>query len=63
MYILDPLKMMQRMLKENYDQYISGEISEKEYIDRAKPIDQAITKLEMISYSAMKKDLEKSIMT
>lgn len=51
------------MLKENYDQYISGEISEKEYIDRAKPIDQAITKLEMISYSAMKKDLEKSIMT
>ena len=38
---------MQKMLEENYKQYISGEITQKEYIRRIKPIDQAIDKLEM----------------
>lgn len=35
------------MLEENYNQYISGEITEKEYIIRVKPIDEEIGKLEM----------------
>jgi len=47
MYITDPLKLMQKMLKENYKQYINGEITEQEYIRRIKPIDEAIGKLEM----------------
>ena len=47
MYITDPLKLMQKMLEENYKQYINGEITEQEYIRRIKPIDEAIEKLEM----------------
>ena len=38
---------MQKMLEENYEQYISGEITQEEYIRRIKPIDQAIDKFEM----------------
>ena len=47
MYITNPLKLMQKMLEENYKQYISGEITEKEYLRRIKPIDEAIDKFEM----------------
>jgi len=38
---------MQKMLEENYEQYISSEITEKEYLVRIKPIDEEIGKLEM----------------
>ena len=41
------LKLMQKMLQENYKLYISDEITEKEYLTRIKPIDQAIDKIEM----------------
>jgi hypothetical protein len=47
MYITNPLKLMQKMLEENYQQYIYGEITEKEYLYRIKPIDEEIGKLEM----------------
>jgi hypothetical protein len=47
MYIDDPLRLLQKMLEENYKLYKSGEISEKEYLTRVKPIDEAIGKLEM----------------
>ena len=47
MFILNPLKLMQKMLEENYKQYISGEIPQKEYLIRIKPIDEAIGKLEV----------------
>ena len=47
MYISNPLKLMQKMLEENYEQYISGEITEKEYLVRIKPIDEEIGRLEM----------------
>ena len=47
MFISDPLKLMQKMLEENYNQYISGEITQKEYLIRIKPIDEEIGKLEM----------------
>jgi len=47
MYITNPLKLMQKMLKEYYKQYRSGEITEKEYLLRIKPIDKEIGKLEM----------------
>ena len=47
MYITNPLKLMQKMLEENYKQYISGEITEKEYLIRIKPIDKEIGVLEM----------------
>ena len=47
MYILDPLKIMQKMLEENYKLYTSHQITEEEYLIRIKPIDEAIEKLEM----------------
>ena len=47
MYISNPLKLMQKMLEENYEQYISGEITEKEYLVRIKPIDEEIGRREM----------------
>lgn len=47
MYITNSLKLMQKMLEENYNQYISGEITETEYLVRVKPIDKEIGKLEM----------------
>ncbi len=47
MFITNPLKLMQKMLDENYKQYISGEITQKEYITRIKPIDKEIDKFEM----------------
>jgi len=47
MYILDPLKMMQKMLMENYALYRSGEITVNEYLIRIKPIDAEIQKLEL----------------
>ena len=57
MYILDPLKIMQKMIEENYKLYTSGEITEEEYLIRIKPIDDAIDKMEV---SIMKKELELS---
>jgi len=47
MYILDPLKIMQKMIEENYTLYVSGEITEKEYLCRIKPIDEEIDNIEM----------------
>jgi hypothetical protein len=47
MYILDPLKIMQKMLDENYKLYISHQITEEEYLIRIKPIDKSIEKMEM----------------
>ena len=47
MYILDPLKIMQKMLEENHKLYTSRQITEKEYLIRIKPIDKEIDKLEM----------------
>ena len=47
MYILDPLKIMQKMLDENYKLYMSHKITEEEYLIRIKPIDEAIAKMEM----------------
>ena len=47
MYILDPLKIMQKMIEENYKLYVSGEITEKEYLCRIKPIDEEIDNIEM----------------
>ena len=47
MFITNPLKLMQKMLEENYRQYISGEITQKEYLVRVKPIDKEIGRLEM----------------
>jgi len=47
MYILDPLKIMQKMLDENYKLYSSGQITEEEYLIRIKPIDESISKMEM----------------
>jgi hypothetical protein len=47
MYILDPLKIMQKMLEENYKLYISDKITEEEYLIRIKPIDESIAKMEM----------------
>ncbi len=57
MYILDSLKIMQKMLEENYKLYASGEITEEEYLIRIKPIDDAIDKMEV---NTMKKELELS---
>ena len=42
-----PLQIMQKMLEENYKLYLSGEISQYEYLIRIKPIDKEIGKLEM----------------
>ena len=50
MFITNTLKLMQKMLEENYKQYISGEISQKEYLIRIKPIDEEIGKLEMATF-------------
>ena len=47
MYILDQLKIMQKMLEENYKLYISQEITEEEYLIKIKPIDESIAKMEM----------------
>ena len=47
MYILDPLKIMHKMLEENHKLYTSRQITEKEYLIRIKPIDKEIDKLEM----------------
>jgi len=42
-----PLQELQKKLMEEYLSYKAGEITEKEYLDRAKLIDQAIDGLEM----------------
>ena len=47
MYFTTPLKLMQKMLSVNYDLYKAGVITQSEYIERIKPIDKAIDKLEM----------------
>ena len=38
---------MQKMIEENYKLYVSGEITEKEYLCRIKPIDEEIDNIEM----------------
>jgi hypothetical protein len=40
-------KVLQKKLEDNYKKYKSGNITEKEYLIRAKPIDIAIGRLEM----------------
>ena len=47
MYLNNPLKLMQKMLSVNYELYKTGVITQSEYIERIKPIDKAIDKLEM----------------
>ena len=41
------LRQLQKELEAQYKRYRSGEITEKEYLDRAKPLDEAIGSLEM----------------
>ena len=41
------LSRLQKILEEHYLHYQLGEITEKEYLIRVKPIDEAIGKLEM----------------
>ena len=41
------LLQLQKMLEEEYRQYKLGEITQKEYLMRIKPIDQEISKIEM----------------
>ena len=41
------LRLLQKKLEEEYKRYRSGKITEKEYLERAKPIDKAIGNLEM----------------
>ena len=41
------LLQLQKILEENYRQYKLGNMTEKEYIIRVKPIDQEIGKIEM----------------
>ena len=41
------LSQLQHMLEKNYRQYKLGEMTQKEYLVRIKPIDKAIDKLEM----------------
>jgi len=47
MYLTNPLKLMQKMLTVNYELYKTGVLTQSEYIERIKPIDKAIDKLEM----------------
>ena len=47
MYSDNPHRLLQKELEAQYKRYRSGEISEKEYRARAKPIDEAIGNLEM----------------
>ena len=41
------LLQLQKMLEEEYRQYKLGEITQKEYLVRVKPIDQEIGNIEM----------------
>jgi len=41
------LLQLQKMLEEEYQRYKLGEITQKEYLIRVKPIDQEIGKIEM----------------
>ena len=41
------LRQLQKKLMDEYNAYKDGAISEKEYITRAKPLDEAIGDLEM----------------
>ena len=41
------LQQLQKILMDEYNSYRAGVISEKEYLIRAKPIDEAIGNLEM----------------
>jgi len=47
MYRISPLKRRQRRLEEQYRFYSMGIITEEEYLKRAKPLDKAISALEM----------------
>ena len=49
MFRIDPLKRKQKMLEEQYRFYRLGIITEAEYIKRAKPLDKAISELEMLA--------------
>ena len=44
---MQKLLQLQKMLEEEYRQYKLGEITQKEYLVRIKPIDQEIGKIEM----------------
>ncbi len=46
-YSANSLKQLQKSLTDEYISYKAGVISEIEYCARAKPIDEAISKLEM----------------
>ena len=41
------LRDQYRLLKREYDRYSKGEITQEEYIRRARPIDETIDNLEM----------------
>ena len=47
MHNANKLQQLQKMLMDEYLSYRAGTISEKEYLARARPIDEAIGKLEM----------------
>ncbi len=47
MFHTKKLQQLQQELESEYFFYRSGSISEKEYLERARPIDKAITELEM----------------
>ncbi len=44
---MNKLLQLHKMLEEAYQQYKLGNITEKEYLVRVKPIDKVIDKLEM----------------
>ena len=47
MHTVDPLQRLHKKLMDEYLSYRAGPISEKEYLARAKPIDEAIGNMEM----------------
>jgi len=47
MYTTNSLQQLQKMLMDEYIAYKAGKITEKEYLRRAKPIDEAIGNAEM----------------
>ena len=44
---MNKLQQLHKQLEAKYHSYQSGTISEREYLDRIKPIDQAIDNIEM----------------
>lgn len=43
------LRHLQKCLQIQYEYYKSGEITERQYLDRIRPIDMAIDKMELAS--------------